>query len=240
MEVEFDLSNTKYCIGFPSTRDIPPQTVLSLIYTFRHFDKNNCPIALAAEFFNPIVDSARNQVVHTFLNKTDADVLFFIDSDMTWAVDDFVKVAALATKYDIVGVAYSTKNDAEPKMFVNADRDENDKFKFNELGLLEVYGAGFGFMAIRRSVFETLMPITEQYKDGRYENVYRFFKVDTQNGYLVGEDIYFLKRWVRELGNKAYLVPDISLGHIGQKVYRGSLSDTDAFKQETYNGFSIS
>lgn len=228
--IDIDIGNYKFCIGMPVNRDLPIQTVLSLLYTFRRFDQENCPLALAIEVNNSIIDSARNKVVSTFL-KTQADILFFIDSDITWKVDDFVKVAALATMHDIVGVAYPTKNDEDPKMFVNAVKDDEGNFKFNELGLMEMYGCGFGFMAIKRSVFEKLIPITEVYKDGTDEEFTRFFKIDTQDGYLIGEDIYFLKRWVKELGNNAYLVPDISLGHIGQKIYSGALSQTDLFKK---------
>lgn len=229
--IEVDMSKYKFCVGMPVNRDLPIQTTLSLLYTFRKFDQEKCPLALAIEANNSIVDSARNKVVQTFL-KTDADVLFFIDSDISWRVEDFIKVAALSVHYGIVGAAYSTKNDEDPKMFVNAIKDENDNFVTNEIGLVEMYGCGFGFIAIPRKVFEQLMPITEKYKDGNDEEIYRFFKIDTQEGYLVGEDIYFLKKWVKELGNKAYLVPDIRLGHIGQKIYAGALADTDVYKQK--------
>lgn len=223
--LEISLVGKNFTIGFPNhSGTIPTYTALSLINSFRKFDEIGIPVNYIVELNNSIVDSARNNVVHTFLNSPDQQCLIFIDSDMMWEPDDLVRLCGWSTQYPIVAGMYSTKSETDPKFLGDYWKDPTcNQVMGNGYGLVRMTGLGLGFCAIQRSVFETMIPKTRSYPDPRAKGkVYRFFStVDDTTGDFVGEDIYFLRRWTIEFGGELWVDPFIKLGHIGQKVYRG-------------------
>lgn len=200
-------------------------TALSLVNSLRFMDQNGVDVNYIVELQNSIVDSARNNLVHEFLKEPLHQTLIFIDSDMMWNPDDLLRLCCWSTIYPVVAGMYSTKSETEPKFLGDYWKDpELNQVMANEYGLVKMTGIGLGFCAINRSVFETMMPSTKQYKDPRSSTpVYRFFSTTTDDGGFVGEDIYFLRRWTNEFGGELWVDPEIKLGHIGQKVYKGDV-----------------
>lgn len=236
MSLEISLEGKNFTIGFPNhSGTIPTYTALSLINSFRKFDEIGIPLNYVVELNNSIVDSARNNVVHTFLKDPNQQCLVFIDSDMMWDADDLLRLCGWSTQYPIVAGMYSSKSETDPKFLGDYWKDpECNQIMGNGYGLVKMTGLGLGFCAINRSVFETMIPTTRSYLDPRAagDKVYRFFDTrDPTTGDFIGEDIYFLRRWTKEFDGELWVDPFIKLGHIGQKVYRG-----DPVKAiETYN-----
>ncbi len=57
---------------------------------------------------------------------------------------------------------------------------------------------------------------------GRDKPIARIFRCDSDKGWFRGEDMAFFAD-VRALGYQTNLDPQIDLGHIGPKEYRGSI-----------------
>jgi len=225
-ELQVNLKDKNFTIAFPNhSMQIPMYTALSLVNSLRFMDQNGVDINYIVELQNSIVDSARNNLVHEFLKEPLHQTLIFIDSDMMWSPDDLLRLCAWSTMYPVVAGMYSTKSE-DPKFLGDYWKDpEINQVMGNEHGLIKMTGIGLGFCAIHRSVFETMMPTTKSYKDPRSETpVYRFFSTTADDGGFVGEDIYFFRRWTREFGGELWIDPEIKLGHIGQKIYKGDVT----------------
>lgn len=241
MELTIDISNVKFAIGMPGYGLIPAETTVSLINSIRELDRYGVDVSLCFEFRNSLVDSARNNVTHMFLNDTTADKLIFIDSDMCWKEEQLIRLCCLSTMYKVVGGMYSTKNEKDQKFLGVHYRDKEGNLEFDKYGMVRMMGCGLGFMAIDRSVFEDMMETTAKYEDGKKDKqIYRFFQTDVQDGKLIGEDIYFLKRWCTDFNGSVWIDPDMNLGHVGYKVYRGNLrSALAAFQQNPTAGLKV-
>lgn len=201
---------------------MPAVTAISFIDTFRTLCWAKVQINFVSELFNSIVDSARNNVVHEFLN-TDSDKLIFIDSDMVWKPEDLLRLMCISTEYPIVGALYMTKNEGDHKYLGHYDlSDAGGKVAQNEQGLVKMKAIPTGFCIIDRSVFETMKPDVTKYRDRGDREIYRFFKTD-RNGQFVGEDFDFFDRWTQQYKGEIWVDPDINPGHLGQKVYRGDV-----------------
>ena len=181
-EIHIDLKGKNFTIGFPNhSMMIPTYTALSLVDRLRFMDQNGVDINYTVELQNSIVDSARNNIVHRFLEEPLQQTLIFIDSDIVWTPEDLVRLCCWSTLYPIVAGMYSSKSDTDPKFLGDYWKDpELNQIMKNEYGLVKMTGLGLGFCAIRREVFETMKQRTKTYKDPRYgDKIYRFFSATT-------------------------------------------------------------
>jgi hypothetical protein len=162
-----------------------------------------------------IVLWARDQVVDLFL-QSPCERLFWIDSDIAWKPDDFLRLLAFSRIVPVVAATYPLKED--PPRFVI------DRIKPAEHGLVEVGGVGLGFTIMQRKVVEDVAakaPRVKHEVTGR--DIAAIFRVDSR-GVRTGEDVAFFED-IRACGYKVLLDPEIQLGHVGQKVYSGSVTD---------------
>jgi hypothetical protein len=165
-----------------------------------------------------IVNVGRDAVLDEFL-KGENDKLFWIDSDMVWSPDDFLRLLALSTKFDCVGATYPAKVEGPPTFYVN--RQDG----FGEYGLMKVGGLGLGFTIVSRDVCQRLADRAPKYTD-QISGVERaqVFRVDIADGNLRTEDMAFFAD-ITDLGVDVWLDPSIELGHIGEREWRGSVMD---------------
>lgn len=195
-------------IGMPAYKPPPVPTVVSLLATQAACHFNGIRVNVAMPHGASVVTSARNHTAHLFL-KSDYQYLFWIDSDMVWRPYDFLKTLAAAMMHGVARVPYPARQ--EPLIF---DFD------------------GLGFTCVSREVMEALAatkptifygdhaPCKEIVSEGRrMSEVAKDAGADLE---FLAEDTGFFHD-IRELGFKTYLDPDIELGHIGEKIYRGSL-----------------
>lgn len=162
----------------------------------------------------------RNQFATDFLNS-DADKLFFLDSDVTFEYGDILKVCH--TSKDVVGGAYRFKFDQEnyPVGF-----KPNCELWSDAEGTIEVDSLPGGFLAISRGALETFKAF---YKDREYEHfgnkAFAFFQMPFMNGYLTGEDSCFCMEY-RDAGGKVYLYPELELTHWDfNKPFKGHIGN---------------
>lgn len=167
------------------------------------------------------VTFARDEIVQDFL-ASDADKLFWIDGDMVWKPEDFVKFLALSTLVDVVCAGYPLKQDGGNVFIVAAEEEVNTPGKY---GLIKIHGTGLGFSIWSREVCQALSDSKPVVLDGiKGANVPEIFCVKARNGERRTEDINAFED-IRALGFEIWLDPTIELGHVGSKEWRGAVSD---------------
>jgi hypothetical protein len=220
-DVTIDLAGLNVMVGMPAGRDFHPLTVKSLMATQSLCRDRQVPFQMGMVIGSSVVQWARDEVVDVFL-KSDATRLFWIDSDMVWEPEQFMRMLALSQYREVICAAYPAKID-QPTFYVNWDA--KDKLVRGEYGLIEIKGIGLGFTVMRREVVEKLAYEAPRIVDeiaGR--DIATVFRIGQVDGKRQGEDMAFFAD-IRELGYKVWLDPAVSPSHIGSKVYRGSIQD---------------
>lgn len=218
----FKFNTTGLSVGLvmPVHRDLPWQVVQSLIETQVIFQAHGIPLKIQMQVGSSIIEAARSRAVNGFL-QTDATRLFWVDSDIAWAPDDFLKMALLSTKMDVVAAAYCTKSDDQQFALAGFNSDQS-----NEFGCLDCKGLGLGFTIVHRKIMEELAAKAPKLKfPDIKEPIPHIFRCDTTtSNEFRGEDIAFFSD-VIALGYKVWLDPTIKLRHIGNKAYSARLID---------------
>ena len=220
----FSLEGISVFIGMPARGDIPVPTVSSLLNSAAWMDQNDIPN------FTSIVGggnicSARCQIAKAFL-EGNCNRLVYIDSDMAWQTEDFIRLLALSTKMDIVAGAYQGRFDP-PHFYMRAPDDviSPDKLEVNEYGCIRMAGLGLGFTVVSREVIAKLAkqaPTIKIRDDDILPEIFRFDK--DEQGQFRGEDMNFFED-AKKVGFDLWVEPKIKLGHIGQKIYNASMMD---------------
>lgn len=176
------------------------------------------------------VDRARNTLCARFLD-TDADALVFIDSDLEWNAEGFLKLITAPAWAEVVAGAYPLKNEWDSWSSVPIDRNGQVIGRAKPKGgwLLEAEVLSAGFMMIRRGVLERMRDSYPQlaYTDERadpcepYRQHFGWFSCPIRGGRRFGEDYEFCAR-LREMGVPLWIEPDISFGHYGTKGWEGN------------------
>jgi hypothetical protein len=209
-------------LAMPTTRDLPYQTALSLLQTQMACFERDIPVMFFVVAGDSLVHHARNACAVRFL-ETHYSHLFWIDSDMAWQAEDFVRLLALCTEHDIVCASYRVKDDTID--FRVSMKDPDEPVSTNEFGLIEINGAGLGFCCMSRKVVETIANNAPRliYDKARGPEP-ALFDCLPRNGFARGEDTRFFDK-ARELGFTAWMDPKVTLGHVGPKVYEGAFVD---------------
>ena len=217
--MQFGMAGVSVFLAMPTHRDIPAQTVISLLETQQLLHDSGIKFQVHMEVGGSLVHHSRTALVHAFL-KTDYSRLFWVDSDITWKPQDFLRFLAFSTKMEVVCGAYPTKT--TPSVFFL--KYDEARVESNEFGCIPVEGAGLGFTVIQRKVIEELSAKAPLRKYPWNENLIpRVFRQDEEGVNARGEDMAFFSD-IGELGYTVNLDPSITLGHIGSHVYSGSIS----------------
>ena len=218
---EVKLPELSVAIGLPTGPTIPWQTAMSIANTVRACERLKIPLTMNVIAGCSIVSIARSRVAHDFLMGS-ASRLFWIDSDMQWEAQDFLRLLNLSSdpSMPIVCGTYPTKRD--DGIHFTLSHPDLKTFTVNKQGCVKILGAGLGFTIMTREVVEAVAATKEMVKDvvsgGQIANIFRF---DVLDGEPRGEDMAFLAD-ARALGYEVWLDPTLQLGHIGTKIHRGN------------------
>lgn len=142
------------------------------------------------------------------------DKIFWIDSDVEWEVEAFQ--ALLESELDIVGGLYQTSPEGRVAVAMfDANQmptviNEVDFIMYEPEEPVEVFGVGFGFLAIKQGVFENCNRpwfLMERIKWPHID-----FEVN------VGEDYSFCVN-ARRNGFKVHVLPKVKVRHHKETVY---------------------
>jgi len=199
----------------------------SLINTIKLCEKNNINILPYFLCYDSLIQRARNDYFRVAY-QSQVDVLFFIDSDIGWNPNDFVKL--VLNDKDMIGGTYRKKTDNEILYAFKALGNDSKSYHItpDENGLLEVYGLGCGFLKLSKKCVRMLFENEPNYyTDGDESNTPRITKnicecFINENNHFVSEDIIIGHKWMK-LGGKVYLDTNINLLHSGNKEYSGNV-----------------
>lgn len=174
-----------------------------------------CPIITCRN--NPYIDMARAWLVEETLEKTDAEVLVFIDHDIIFQHHQVELLAehCITGEYAVLGGAYAARR---PRGILTCSPAADvESIEFYKPGLYPAEHVPMGFTAIRREVFDAMsdMPKLNTFM-GR--QVRPMFAHDTSGTSYYGEDVSFCHR-VQQLGFYVGIDAEPRLFHRGTYDY---------------------
>jgi hypothetical protein len=185
--------------------------MVSFFHTMELAVLNDIQLTLKTIIGCSLIQKARDELFR-IAYESEVDDLIFIDSDQAWTQKDFGNL--ISPTVDVIGGAVISKNDL---VHYNVKTFEK-KYDFY-YGLIDARAVGTGFLRFSKRAIKMLWDASEEYKDG--DKTYRHvFETKVVNGQLLGEDVMVCQKW-RDLGEKVYVHPDISISHIGKKRWDG-------------------
>ena len=192
------------------------QYLTSLLETMAELTNRKITWALSIQYASMVTDAREmtanngkeNDLANSlpFRGEFDYKKMFWIDSDIAWTPDDFMKL--YESDKDIISGAYLLGNGD-----VTAYKKElGEGYKYEEVKEMtepvQIEGAGFGFICVKQGVFETLsrpwfgsIEVTKTMPDG---TVYTFP--------VVGEDLSWCYK-VRRKGFDIWFDPSVRVTH---------------------------
>lgn len=210
---------------------IPAYTGVIHLSTFRSIlqdmilmSEKGIKVTVVDETGNSMIAHSRDLICAKFLGS-DATDLVFIDWDIAWPAGTLLKLVEYPV--EVVAGVYPKRSD--PIAFFVRWIAENKELRGDpEHGLLEVDGVPAGFLRISR---EALTKMVLAYPKTRFADKYApsgyahalFDNIHEGDAYF-GEDFSFCRRF-RDIGGKVWCDPEMTLTHIGNKGFTGSLGE---------------
>ena len=213
-------------IGLPCAGGIVSEkTTLGLFNLGKTLVRNNIHHGLLTLTNSSLITQARSKIANFFINNTEHEYLFFLDSDIGFNPDDVLKL--MSHQVPIVSGAYPMKIIPE-RYCVDVVQPEE-----RHGDLLKINGNGMGFVLIHRQVF---LDIAKHYPNLKYvpsdyhsdtphspeemNNSFHFFaEQQSENGFM-SEDKSFFHR-AKQVGYNMFLDTSIRLNHTGYHIYQG-------------------
>jgi glycosyltransferase involved in cell wall biosynthesis len=175
--------------------------------------------AMVSEVGCPYISAARSTMLRKALDAK-ADVIVFIDHDLSWENDALLKL--INTEGAVVSGTYRFKKDDEEYMGVIND-DVNYLPITRSDGCISGYRIPAGFLKITKEAVDRFMT---EYPDLCYGPKYNLsvdlFNHGAHKGKWWGEDYSFSRNWIDKCG-EIWIVPDLDLHHhTEEKVYKGN------------------
>lgn len=174
----------------------------------------------AQEIGCPYISQARNVMLRRALDAG-ADVIVFIDYDLSWRPGDLLEL--LRTEGDVVAGTYRFRQQAErymgtwytgPNGTPLCRPDGCIAAEFVPAGMLKVTASAvsrFGWKYPELLYGKSYAPHIDLFNHGAHQNIW------------FGEDYAFCRRW-REMGEQVWLLPDMEIAHHqGETPYPGNL-----------------
>ncbi len=169
---------------------------------------------------NPYISKARAEMLRKALDAG-ADVIVFIDYDVSWGHGDLLKL--IETEGDVVAGLYRFKKDEEHYMgTLDCDPAGFPTVRASD-GALRGILVPAGFLKVTPTAIDRLMGAHPDLCFGpRYRPLFDLFNHGAHEGLWWGEDYAFCRRW-RALGGDIWIVPDLDLTHHAPgKAYPGN------------------
>lgn len=158
---------------------------------------------------NPYVSAARSYMLRKALDVK-ADVIVFIDHDLSWKPEDLLKL--IETEGDVIAGIYRFKKDEEEYMGVI---DDGKDFRpiVRADGCIKATRVPAGFLKITKGAVNRFMTAYPDLCYGpKYNLSVDLFNHGAHNGAWWGEDYSFSRNWI-DCGGELWIVPDLDLNH---------------------------
>lgn len=233
---EISLKGLHIALAMPVNNDVPVGTVTSIMDLTAACAHHGVRLSRVFVVGQSIIDKARNQVTSLCLD-VDADVILWVDSDMTWKAQEALGMIAklvVEPSIDIVGAAGRKKRpDLTPDFCARWMTDDDGRTVMHPgLGLIEAEKLGGAFLAMRTSALRAVWNLAESEgrmfrmspNEGAHDMCAQVWRTELRDGELWGEDYSFCVD-ARRAGLQVWLDPNVTLGHIGQYTWEGKVAD---------------
>ncbi|WP_373031617.1 hypothetical protein [Sulfurovum sp.] len=199
------------------------ETLDSLAASVPLFDEAGIEHAMVSEIGCPYISNARATMLRKALDAG-ADVIVFIDHDVSWDAGDLLKL--VLTKGNVVAGTYRFKRDEESYMGHILSYKDGTPMVREEDGALHSFDAPAGFLKITKEAVNKIYTSFPGLVYGdKYHPSIDLFNHGAHKGTWYGEDYAFCRRWL-ECGDGLFTVPDMNINHhAGDKVYKGNLHE---------------
>ena len=175
------------------------------------------------ELGNPYISAARMAMARKAIDAK-ADVLVFLDYDLSWEPQDLLTL--IETEGDVVTGTYRYKDPNEEK-YMGTWVTDNDGFP--ELrksdGAIKTYLAPAGFLKVTKEALARFMRGYPELicGDPLFPQI-DLFNHGARNGSWWGEDYSFCDRWTK-LGGEIWTVPNLNINHHSSDHLRESTTE---------------
>jgi len=206
------------CIVIPCySGSVPVEFCLALSKLVTELPRYGVTYSILVEVGNSLPETARDSLLTKFL-ETEEEYLFWLDDDIVFDTEDFLRVLALTVEKKSVAGLYCVKQDT-PRFIIKPIQDE---VTFTSEGLILSKGTGMGFSCQHRSLIEEIVVGKRTYQDQNGKPVLDVFDTKEIDGVLRGEDIGFFFE-LFDKGHVTYIYTDVNLRHVGRKAYKHNL-----------------
>jgi hypothetical protein len=167
----------------------------------------------------PYISAARALMLRKALDAK-ADVVVFIDHDLSWSPGDLLKL--IETDGDVVAGVYRFKRDEEEYMG-RLFPDANGRPIVRSDGAVKAFCIPAGFLKITRAGINRFIEMYPElcYGEKCFPHI-DLFNHGAHKGVWYGEDYAFSRNWVEKCGD-IWIVPDLNLNHhSADKEYPGN------------------
>jgi len=194
-------------------------TIDSLAASVPCIEKAGWDHAVVSEIGNPYISAARSYMLRKALDAG-ADVIVFIDHDLSWKPEDMLKL--IQTEGDVIAGTYRFKKDEEAYMGVLDDKEDGTP-KVRADGCIKATRVPAGFLKVTKGAVNRFMTAYPDLCYGPKFNLsVDLFNHGAHKGAWWGEDYSFSRNWI-DCGGEIWLVPDIDLNHhTTEKAYEGN------------------
>jgi hypothetical protein len=168
-------------------------------------------------------DHAKNWLLRVFLTSGCGHVLI-IDSDMSWTVEDIVRMLNFP-EIDVVGGTYRAKNNWDQYCGSWMCHPDFTPVVDPVTGFFRGERIPGGFLRLTKRCVERMYAAYEYDSyDQNGKTVVNLFETHTNHHVFHGEDAVFCDKW-RAIRGKVWIEPRLSLTHWGAKGFDGNLHE---------------
>ena len=205
----------KVLIGTPSHQGtVCCDYTIGMCEAFRLAEKRGHSLHLHFNMYASLVQKARNKIFK-IAHDGNYDALIWIDADQGFKSETFFKI--LEHPVDVVASPVRLK--LEEERYNIWPFDTSLHTWDDELKLLEVKGAGTGFIKLSRKAIKALWDQGKVYHDNGDEHR-MVCNIEVRNGKFIGED-HHICELLTEAGFKIYVDIESTCDHFGTKRFRG-------------------
>jgi hypothetical protein len=215
---------------------IEPQTVASLCGEMALLKERGDQVGFICEAQNCYIGDARGILVERFLNESDADVLAFVDSDVSWPAGKLAEL--IDAPGDVKVGIYPMRgeplrwplawDETSPHLIAHPQDDRLIRIERGPTGFMVLERVALADMAARYRDLECYTATTARKRFVALFADYWRRGVELPDGgtgdLKFGDDYAFSARW-RDMGRPIWAFPDITFGHTGPKTSTGNLGD---------------
>lgn len=174
---------------------------------------------MVSEIGCPYISAARSTMLRKALDVK-ADVIVFIDHDVSWQPEDLLKL--IETEGDVIAGIYRFKVD-EKVEYMGVLDDDNGMPKVRGDGAIKATRVPAGFLKITRNAVNKFMQAYPHLMYGEASGPsVDIFNHGAHKGAWWGEDYAFSRNWI-DAGGEIWIVPDLSIDHHSKdEVYAGN------------------